>query len=96
MQMKAIDWNRHDRYIYNKIINWFTVIGKELAGPIVLAENTYNIDETGVLLSLLNSLKVLVDRHKLKTHRGAGVKHTLITIIECISIDSRYLHPLII
>ena len=94
--MKAIDWDRHDCHIYNKIINWFTVIGKELASPVVLAENTYNMDETGVLLSVLNSLKVLVGRHELKTHRGAGVKRTLITAIECISADGRYLHPLII
>ena len=67
-----------------------------MASPIVLIENTYNIDETGVLLSVLNSLKVLVDRHELKTHKGAGVKRTLITVIECISTDGQYLHPLII
>jgi hypothetical protein len=54
------------------------------------------MDETGVLLSVLNSLKVLVGRHELKTHRGAGVKRTLITAIECISADGRSLHPLII
>ncbi len=39
MRMKAIDWDRHDRHIYNKVIDWFTVIGKELASPAVLAEN---------------------------------------------------------
>lgn len=94
--MKAIDWDRHDRHIYNKVVDWFAVIGKELASPIVLAENTYNMDETGVLLSVLNSLKVLVGRHELKTHRGAGVKRTLITAIECVSADGRYLNPLIV
>jgi hypothetical protein len=94
--MKVIDWDRYNYYIYNKIIDWFAVIGKELASPVVLAENTYNIDETGVLLSVLNSLKVLIGRYKLKTYRGAGVKRTLITIIECISTDGRYLNPLII
>jgi hypothetical protein len=72
------------------------VISKELASPIVLTENTYNINETGVLLSVLNSLKVLIDRHELKTHKGVSVKRILITAIECISIDGRYLHPLII
>ncbi len=54
------------------------------------------MDKIGVLLSVLNSLKVLVGRHELKTHRGAGVKRTLITAIECISVDGQYLHPLII
>jgi hypothetical protein len=96
MRMKAIDWDRHDRHIYDKIVNWFAVIGKELASPVVLVENIYNMDETGVLLSVLNSLKVLVGRHELKTHRGAGVKRTLITAIECISADGRSLYPLII
>jgi hypothetical protein len=55
IRMKAIDWDRHDRHIYNKVVDWFAVIGKELASPVVLAENTYNMDETGVLLSVLNS-----------------------------------------
>jgi len=97
MRMKAIDWDRHDRHIYNKVVDWFAVIGEELASPVVLAENTYNMDETGVLLSVLNSLKVLVGRHELKTHRGAGVKRTtLITAIECVSADGRYLNPLIV
>ena len=82
--------------MYNKVVDWFAVIRKELASPVVLAENTYNVDETGVLLSILNSLKVLVGRYELKTHKGAGVKRTLITVIEYISADSRYLNPLIV
>jgi hypothetical protein len=45
------------------------------------------MDETGVLLSVLNSLKFLVGRNELKTYKGAGVKHTFITAIECISAD---------
>jgi hypothetical protein len=72
------------------------VIEKELASPLILAENIYNIDETGVLLSVLNSLKVLVDKNELRNYRGAGVKRTLITAIEYISTDGWYLHPLII
>ena len=96
MQMKAMDWDRHDRHIYNKVIDSFAVIGEELASPVVLAENTCSVDETGILLSILNSLNVLAGRHELKTHRGTRVKRTLITAIECISADSRYLKPLII
>jgi hypothetical protein len=91
MRMKAIDWDRHDHYIYDKMIDWFTVIGRELNSSVVLAENTYNMDETGVLLSVLNLLKVFVGRNELKTYRGAGVKRTLITAIECISADGRCL-----
>jgi hypothetical protein len=94
-RVKALDWSRHDYNIYNKVAHWFTIIGKELNNPAIFRENVYNIDETGVLLSILSSLKVLTEKDGL-TFRGAGVKRTLITAIECISVDGRSLHPLII
>jgi len=94
--MKAINWERHDHHIYDKVVDWFSVIGNEFSNLAVLAENTYNMDETGVLLSVLSSLKVLVGRQELKAYRGAGVKRTLITAIECVSADGQHLQPLII
>jgi hypothetical protein len=92
----AIDWNRHDKNIYPKSIHWFEVIGTVLRDPAVLAENVYNMDETGVMLSMLGSVKVLVGKHDRRKHRGARVKRTTVTAIECISGDGRYLNPLII
>jgi len=77
-------------------VDWFIIIRKELVNPLILAENIYNIDEIGVLLSILNSLKVLVDNNELRNYRGAGVKRTLITAIKYVSIDGRCLYPLII
>jgi hypothetical protein len=53
------------------------------------------MDKTGVLLSVLSSLKVLTSKDDL-SYRGADVKQTLITVIEYISADGRSLHPLII
>ena len=76
--------------------DWFNAIGKELHQQFILQENVYNMDETGVLLSSLKSLKVLVSREELRNYRGAGVQRTLITAIECISADGRFLNPLII
>jgi hypothetical protein len=67
-----------------------------LANPLILAKNTYNIDKTRVLLSVLNSLKVLVGKNKLRNYKGAGVKRTLITMIKYVSVNGRYLYPLII
>lgn len=96
VKVKALDWKRHDHSIFDKVTEWFSVIGKELRQPGVLAENVYNIDETGVLLSVLNSLKVLVGRDETSKYRGAGVQRKLITAIECISADGRALDPLII
>jgi hypothetical protein len=95
-RLRAIDWKRDGSQIEDKIRHWFAIIGRELADPAVLPENVYNMDETGILLSVLNSLKVLVSKDDLKKHRGTAVKRTLITAIECISADGRSLHPLII
>lgn len=54
----------------------------------ILAENVYNMDETGVQLSVpQRSMKMLIDRDQLKqkVSRRAGVQRTQITAIECIS-----------
>lgn len=61
-----------------------------------MPENVYNMDETGVMLSMLGSAKVLVGRSDEQNSRGAGVKRTMVTAIECISADGRALLPLII
>jgi hypothetical protein len=95
-RVKALDWDRHDNNIYNKITHWFEVIGKELHDPVILLENIYNMDETGFMLDILGSLKVLVGKDDPRTFRGAGVKRTMVTAIECISADGRSLLPLII
>jgi hypothetical protein len=75
--------------IHDKVMHWFTVIGRELNDPAIVPENVYNLDETGVLLSVLSSLKVLVSKDDLRNYRGAGVKRTLVTAIDCISADGR-------
>jgi hypothetical protein len=54
----------------------YGIIGKELHDPAIVPENVYNMDETGVLLSVLSSLKVLVSKQDLRKCRGAGVQRT--------------------
>jgi hypothetical protein len=95
-RMRALDLRRHDHNIYDKVVQWFTVIGRELRSPAIHADNVYNMDETGVLLSVLNSMKMLVSRDDLSNGRRAGVQRTLITAIECISASGTSLPPLII
>ncbi|KFZ25297.1 hypothetical protein V502_00221 [Pseudogymnoascus sp. VKM F-4520 (FW-2644)] len=34
-RVRAMDWKRHDNNIYNKITNWFEVIGKVLQDPAI-------------------------------------------------------------
>ena len=67
-----------------------------LEDPGTRPENIQNIDKTGVVLSILGSVKVLVSKHDRRDYRGARVKHTTVTTIEYISADSRYLNPMII
>ena len=54
------------------------------------------MDETGFMLSMLSSVEVLVSTNDSRNYRGAGVKRTMVTAIECISADGRSLPPLII
>ena len=82
--------------IYDKVVYWFKVISKVLQGPAVVPENVYNMDETGVMLSMLESVKVLVSKDDLRGYRGAHVKCTVVTAVKCISADGRYLDPMII
>ena len=54
--------------------HWFEVIGKVLRDPAIVAENVYNMDETGVMLSMLGSIKALVGKDDKRTYRGVRVK----------------------
>ncbi|KAF2680112.1 hypothetical protein K458DRAFT_373755 [Lentithecium fluviatile CBS 122367] len=49
--------------------------------PAILPKNVYNMDKTGVMLSMLGSVKVLVGKNDLRDYRGAGVKRTMVTAI---------------
>jgi hypothetical protein len=95
-RVKPLDWNRYEKNIYGKITHWFEMIKEVLQDPAVLAENVYNMDETGVMLFMPGSVKVLVSKHDKRDYRDARVKRTTVTVIECISDDSRYLNPMII
>ena len=74
----------------------FEVVSMVLQDPAVLPENVYNMDETGIMLSKLGSVKVLVGKDDFRNYKGAGFKRTMVTAIECISADGRSLLPLII
>jgi hypothetical protein len=89
-------WERHKNNIYNKIIHWFEVIREVLQDLAILPENVYNMDETGVMLCMLGSIQVLLSKDDPRDYRGAGVKRTMVTAIECISANGRTLLPMII
>ena len=72
------------------------MIGKVLKDPAILLQNVYNIDETGVILYMLSSIKVLVSKDDPRDYKGAGVKRTIVTAIECVSANGKSLLPIII
>jgi hypothetical protein len=72
------------------------VIKKVLQDPTILPENIYNINEMGVMLCILGSIKVLVSKDNLRDYRNAGVKRTIVTAIECINANGKSLLPMII
>ena len=84
-RVRAVDWKCHEVNIRDKITHWFEVIGNVLQDRNILRENVYNMDETGVMLSMLGSVKVLVGKDEPRDYRGAGVKRIMVTAIECIS-----------
>ncbi|KAI1600541.1 hypothetical protein PtrCC142_006663 [Pyrenophora tritici-repentis] len=69
-KFKSIDWKRHENNVYGKIVEWFDIIGQVLQNLAVLPENVYNMDDTGVMLSMLSSVKVLVDTSMPNETRG--------------------------
>jgi hypothetical protein len=62
----------------------------------ILLENVYNMDKIGVMLCMLSSIKVFLSKDDLQDYKGIGVKRIIVTAIECISISSRFLLPMII
>jgi hypothetical protein len=52
-----------------------------LQHPAVLPEKVYDMDETRVMLSMLDSVKVLVGKKDQQNYRGAGVKRTMVSAV---------------
>ncbi|TVY89412.1 hypothetical protein LAWI1_G008442 [Lachnellula willkommii] len=93
-KQQPLDWRRFD--IYDKSVHWFEVIGPVLQRSDILPCNVWNYDETGTLLSMPKSVKVVVGKNNKRGQRGARIKRTNITAIECMNADGRYLNPMII
>lgn len=84
-RVRAMDWNRNDKDIYDKITHWFEVIENELCRPDIVPQNVYNMDETGIMLSMQASVKVLVGKDDRRDYRGTGLARKMVTAIECVS-----------
>jgi hypothetical protein len=54
------------------------------------------MDETRVMLYILGSIQVLISKDDPRDYRGAGVKRTMVTAIEYISANGRFLRLMII
>ncbi|KAI1525606.1 hypothetical protein PtrSN002B_010562 [Pyrenophora tritici-repentis] len=74
-RIMAIDWNRHDKNTAAKMTHWLEAIGQILRNPAILADNVYNMDETGVMLSMLGSVKALIERIERGGVNAIGKEH---------------------
>lgn len=54
----------------------------------ILKESVCNVDNIGIILYMLGSIKVLIGRDDMRDYRGARVKRIIVTIIERISSTS--------
>ena len=91
----VLDWNRFN--IYDKVASWFNVMHTVVQNSSIPEELFFNMDETGVMLSMPNSVKVLVSKElNPQGHRGARIKRTQVTAIECVSASGRCLDPMVI
>lgn len=52
------------------------------------------MDEIGVMLSMLGTVKVLVGKDDRRDYRGAGAKRTMVTVIECVSASDESPNPM--
>lgn len=95
-RVRSLNWNRHEKNIYNKVIHWFEMIDKILQNPAIVAKNVYNMNEIEIMLSMPGSVKVLIDKNDRRDYRNARIKRTTMIAIECINADDRYLKSMII
>jgi hypothetical protein len=65
-RVKALDRNRHEKNMYRKITQWFEVIGRVLKDLAISKENVNNMDETGIMLFMLGTVKVLVGKDDMR------------------------------
>lgn len=56
-KVQSMDWKRHENNVYDKIVEWFIVIGQVLEDPNVLPENVYGSSGTGDYLRRAKSTK---------------------------------------
>ena len=54
------------------------------------------MNETDIMLFKLNSIKVLIGKNNKRDYKDARIKRTTITVIEYVSVVSRYLNLMII
>lgn len=51
----------------------------ELRRPDIVPPNIYDMDETGIILSILGSTKILIDKNNRRDYKDARVKRLIIT-----------------
>ena len=72
------------------------MIGKILQDSAIVPENIYNYNKTKVILLMLGFVKVLINKNNKQDYQNIQIKQITVTAIKYISIDGKYLIPIII
>lgn len=95
-RVRAIDQPGHEEDILAKVERLFGIMSRQLSEREISQGNVYNMDETGVLLSDLSIVKVLMSRSNVQSRGGGGLRRTMITAVDCVFADRRFLGPVIL
>ncbi|PMD67455.1 uncharacterized protein K444DRAFT_515379, partial [Hyaloscypha bicolor E] len=74
----------------------FKVIRKILEDPAIFLENIYNINKTGIILYILGSIKILINKNNLQNYKDISIKYIIVTIIKYINTNNKSLLLIII
>lgn len=73
-RVKTLNLAQHNYNIYDKMMQWFTMINIELNDSAILLKNVYNKNKINILLSILSSLKILINTENLRNYKSTEVK----------------------
>jgi hypothetical protein len=91
-----MEYRRVNHGNYLNVKKWFDIASNVLRNPALLPSNIYNMDETGIQLGMLGTVKVIVPAGPSRNTRGAPQTRESVTAIECIAADGTYLPPMVI
>ena len=94
--LPPIDKERTNAKDYSKLSRWFELYSRLKAEHSIEEEDIYNMDEKGFLQGAIAKMRVMIHKEETQQHVTQDSNREWVTLIECVSADSRVLKPWII